>query len=154
MIMYKNLLRNQGRHILFKHIWRSSSRLRHKIFSWLNAHDRVNIRNMLMRRGMQLDDRFCPICNQQAEETLLHLFWDCTYAQMCWGILIPNKKGGTFVFEEILFAKAELPTHFGLDVVMRCWSIWIQRNRLVFRNIQPTVQNWRFTLGNELRLSR
>lgn len=54
------LLGNKEGHIFFKIIWSSLSRLKHKIFFWLIAHDRVNTRNMLMRRGMHLDDFTCP----------------------------------------------------------------------------------------------
>lgn len=82
-----------------------------------------------------------------------YIYSGTAYAQRCWGSLIPNKKRGTSVFEETMLAKAELPPHFGLEIVMLgCWSIWIQRNGIVFRNIQPTLHNWRFTLREELQL--
>ena len=41
------------------------------------AHSRVNTRAMLKRKGMQLDDPYHPNCNENAEETLVHLLWDC-----------------------------------------------------------------------------
>ena len=71
-----------------------------------------------MRRGVQPDDQCCPNYNQQAEETLLHLLWDCSYAQKCWDSLISNNKRGTSPFEETLLPKAELPPHFGLELVV------------------------------------
>ena len=35
---------------------------------------------VLGRKGMQLENPFCPNCNQDAEETPLRLLWDCDFA--------------------------------------------------------------------------
>lgn len=89
-----------------------SSRLNHKIFFWLVAHCRINTRSLLQRKGMQLENPYCPLCNQNAEETPLHLLWDCAFAQECWNTLIPNKRRGTSLYEETLLAIEQLPKAF------------------------------------------
>lgn len=40
---------------VFKWIWKSARRLRHKILFWLLLHDRVNTRNLLKRKKFHLD---------------------------------------------------------------------------------------------------
>ena len=91
-IMYKHLWEhNQGSELLSK-LWKTTSRLKHKIFFWLVLHNRINTRSMLQRKGMHLDNYCCPCCLTQANETLLHLLWDYNFAHKCWITIIPLKK--------------------------------------------------------------
>jgi hypothetical protein len=55
-----------------------------KYIFWILLHDRVNTRNLLKRKSMQLDCYECGFYNEGVEETLMHLFCDCTFAQACW----------------------------------------------------------------------
>lgn len=112
MKMYKYLMGEAEGHPIFNLIWNTSSRLKHKIFFWLVAHCRINTRSLLQRKGMQLENPYCPLCNQNAEETDLHLLSDCAFAQECWNTLIPNKRRGTSLYEETLLAIEQLPKAF------------------------------------------
>uniref|UniRef100_A0A8I6WTP3 Reverse transcriptase zinc-binding domain-containing protein n=1 Tax=Hordeum vulgare subsp. vulgare TaxID=112509 RepID=A0A8I6WTP3_HORVV len=72
---------------------------------------------------MHLDDPFCPLCNQNAEETDLHLLWDCVFAQDCWKSVIPNKKRGTSLYVKTLLAIEQLPNAFAKAIViLGCWT--------------------------------
>lgn len=84
MLMYNHLMGENEGHPIFKLIWNSSSRLKHKIFFWLVVHCRINTRSLLRRKGMHLDSPFCPNCNQNAEEP------SCT----CYGIVILHRTPG------------------------------------------------------------
>lgn len=85
---------------------------------------------------MHLDDLFCPSCNQQAEETPMHMLWDCHFALTCWHSITPAKKRCTSVYEEVRLTMAHLPKPIAMEIVMLgCWNIWLQRNGHVFRNI-------------------
>lgn len=153
MLMYKHLMGNEEGHPIFNLIWKSSSRLRHKIFFWLVAHCRINTRSHLLRKGMHLHNPHCPNCNQKAEETALHLLWDCNFAQDCWSTLIPHKARGTSVYEETLLAATQLPKQFAIEIViLGCWNIWQQRNGKIFRGLQHSIHSWRFHLKQDLKL--
>lgn len=66
MQMYSNLMENGEEHPIFKLIWKSKRRLKRRIFLWLAAHERINTRALLKRKGMHLENPFCPNCNQDA----------------------------------------------------------------------------------------
>lgn len=114
MRMYEFLMGDDEGHPIFKLIWDSSSRLKHKIFFSLVAHSRVNTRAMLKRKGMHVDDPVYPNCNQKAEETLMHQLWDCNFAWDCCNTLIPRRKRGTSVYEDTKFAMDQLPKNVSL----------------------------------------
>ena len=151
--IYNLLLDPHDEHPFFSLIWNSSSRLKHKIFFWLVAHCRINTRALLLRKGMQLEDIHCPNCNQQAEETTMHLLWDCNFAQDCWNSLLPLRKRGTSVYEDTILASTLLPKQFAIEIlILGCWNIWIQRNNKILRAIPQSIQSWRFYLKQDLKL--
>ena len=109
------------------------------------AHCRINTRALLQRKGMHLDDPHCPVWNQKAEETTMHLLWDCNFAQDCWNFLIPNRQRGTSIYEDTILAIKHIPKQFAAEIIiLGCWNIRIQRNGKVLRGQQPTLQAWRY----------
>jgi len=73
------------------------------------------------------------------EETLSHLFFDCPFALACWARLNILIMGNSSV--QILEAiKIQINLPFSMDIIITfCWNIWMQRNDLIFRGIQPTA---------------
>jgi hypothetical protein len=61
-------------HSSFKWLWKSCCQVKHKVFFWLLLKDRLNVRGMLRRRTMHLDDYSCALCSCQDDETVEHLF--------------------------------------------------------------------------------
>jgi hypothetical protein len=66
------------------------------------------------------------------------MFLSCPFAQACW-----LKINITFVETDPFLAleeiKAQLSLPFFMDIIILfCWSIWMQRNDLIFKGIQPT----------------
>lgn len=55
---------------LFKWLWASSNLGKHKFFFWLLLRDRLNTRNLLRRKNMELDDYSCELCNSGCENQL------------------------------------------------------------------------------------
>ena len=82
--VYKELIIHQNVHPVFKWLWKSKCQPKHKVFGWLLLKDRLSTRNLLRRRNMALDNHNCVLCQLNVEETTLHLFLDCTFAQECW----------------------------------------------------------------------
>lgn len=149
--MYKLLMGSSSAHIIFKNLWSTACRLRHKIFYWLLLQDRLNTRNLLHRKSMFLQDYNCAICSEGTEETLVHLFWNCPFSLLCWDHLTPNKHRGISAYDEILLAVRHLPKGIALDiVVMGCWSIWSVRNDKIFRSAAPHLNTWKHYLKEGL----
>ena len=109
---YKKLLGHQEIDPAFKWIWKSYCQPKHKVFCWLLLKDRLSTRNILRRRKMELESYSCEICSLLIEETVEHLFWNCPFAQQCWGILnletVPNEDS----FENIRAIKDQLHSQF------------------------------------------
>jgi hypothetical protein len=62
-------------------IWETKCVPKIKFFAWLLLNDRLNTRNILRRRNKVLEDGYnCVLCHEEAEETLVHLFFDCPSA--------------------------------------------------------------------------
>lgn len=57
--MYHHLCQQQQEQHIYKWLWKSSCRLRNKIFFWLLLHDRVNTRNLLKRKYFPLESYTC-----------------------------------------------------------------------------------------------
>jgi hypothetical protein len=60
---------------IFRWMWKSCVMGKHTFFFWLLLRDRLNTREILRRKNMELEDYTCVLCRQNAEESLLHLFF-------------------------------------------------------------------------------
>jgi hypothetical protein len=69
---------------LYKWLWKSCVRGKHKFFYWLLLKDWLNTRNLLRRKTMVLPNYNCVLCVSGSEETLVHLFFSCSFSQWCW----------------------------------------------------------------------
>lgn len=153
--MYKHLMGTLDAHCLFKGLWKCASRIRHKNFFWLAMHDRVNTRGLLKRKTFQLDTYSCAMCNENCEESILHLFWDCTFAQQCWNSISPNRQRGISFFDEVLLINHTFPSKIAMDItILGCWNLWMQRNGKIFRKEVPSPRCWKFKLKQDLLLVR
>lgn len=66
-------------------IWKSKCIPRIKFFAWLLLNDRLNTRNMLRRRKKFLEEGYnCVLCQLGVEETIEHIFFDCTLSVRRW----------------------------------------------------------------------
>src|SRR3954467_1718510 len=91
--MYKGYFKNIPNH--FPSQWISSSKCtsKHKFFAWLIIHERINTKDMLLRRHWNVSDNHdCVICPCHTLEDWSHLFFECnfsirvwTYLQVAWG---------------------------------------------------------------------
>lgn len=70
---------------VFQWVWKSKVTPRVKFFAWLILLDRLNTKNMLTRRNFNVQpDSLCVLCDDGMEETIDHLFFDCSFAKKCW----------------------------------------------------------------------
>src|SRR3954463_11806504 len=125
---------------IFKHIWDNCCILRYKIFIWLVIYDRINTRNLLDRKSFHVPLIACSLCNEAAEETCLHLLWDCTFAMECWGSIYPNRHRGISTLDNILLLRDEISTPYAMKIIiMGCWHIWMIRNNKIFNHSRQHI---------------
>jgi hypothetical protein len=74
-------------HPSYRWLWKSSCKLKHKIFFRLLLKGRLNTRDLLQRKNMHLQSYSCVLCPHNVLETSEHLFISCEMAESCWSIL-------------------------------------------------------------------
>jgi hypothetical protein len=82
-------------HPVFKLLWASKCQPKHKVFFWLLLHDKLNIKERLRRRNMELDSYVCENCIlKKKTESVYHLFLRCNFVVNCWSSigLLPSRE--------------------------------------------------------------
>jgi hypothetical protein len=102
---------------------------------------------------MQLDSYNCAICNHLVEETVSHLFADCSFARSCWSLIevdIPLNESFPDLTNPIM---EQLNSSFAMDaIILLCWTIWKARNSLIFRGVQMNLADCKREFIRELAL--
>jgi hypothetical protein len=63
--------------------------------------DRLNTRNLLGRKQFHLPSYACATSQCDEEKTLIHLFWACPFAKVCWNYVCPTRGRNLSVLESI-----------------------------------------------------
>jgi hypothetical protein len=75
------------------------------------------------------------------EETLAHLFIGCPFSQACWAtihIAFTEDEPEDEPFLALEEVKGQLAVPFFMEIIITfCWSIWMQRNDCIFKDLQP-----------------
>ena len=134
-------------------LWKACSQLKHKIFFWLQINDRLNTRELLLRKSFFIEDYNCVMCDQYVVETRDHLFFHCNFAKLCWRYLCHNWSPVTANIQEQLDSPKdtlELP-FFMNTIILTSWAIWTTRNDLIFRGITPNLYECRRKFKQEMQ---
>ena len=72
-----------------KWIWENKATMKIKVFAWLMLNDRLNTRDLLVRRHWRStqEDNTCPLCFAHAYEDRDHLFFTCQFSTRVWNYL-------------------------------------------------------------------
>jgi hypothetical protein len=65
----------------FKWIWKSCCLPKHKFFFWVLLQDRLNTKELLARKNFHIDSKYCVLCDEQIQESMIHLFFECDFSQ-------------------------------------------------------------------------
>ena len=134
-------------------LWNCTCQPRHKIFFWLLLKDRINTRNILRRKNCPLDDFSCLLCDQDMEETVHHLFWNCSFAQQCWGLICPLSMPNLPTHQILFHLKDRIGLSFSMElIILAAWALWITRNNCIFNQQTPNIQGWRDIFTREVSL--
>ncbi|KAF8765281.1 hypothetical protein HU200_008735 [Digitaria exilis] len=117
-------------------MWKSCCRGRHKFFFWLLLRDRLNTRNILRRKRRALEDYHCAFCSANTEETLFHLFFECSFSQWCWRFLNVRWNFNLMDMDMLIQARRDFNSKIFREVVIiATWAIWTHRNeKQLFRD--------------------
>jgi hypothetical protein len=140
-------------HPIYRLLWKSKCQPKHRVFYWLWLKNRLNTRDMLRRRNMELDSYSCENCLWQREETLYHLFLRCNFAKACWSSIgiTPPRISNPEVAAANLNHQLNVP--FSMEIIiLMTWSIWKSRNEWLFSNKDPSVHRCTQEFSKELRL--
>jgi hypothetical protein len=90
---------------------------------------------------MALDDFNCVHCTPPTEESLIHLFLACPFANACWATLHLHIQQPSDAFGTLSSFKNQLQLPLFMEIIVTmCWSIWTVMNDAIFRQIPPSVQ--------------
>jgi len=150
---YKALIGHRRTHPLFKWLWKTNCQMKHKVFFWLLLKDRINTRDILQRKRMQLDSFTCDLCILQRLETATHLILRCNFAKACWESIGISYVSTRPILQIFKFIRRRLGVSFALEIIMlMAWRIWTIRNDWIFNNVHPTVQDCKRRFRNEFNL--
>lgn len=89
---------------------------------------------------MELEDYNCPLCIGLIEESLVHLFFSCPFASLCWNWIQVHTSEQLDTFQNLELIKEQLRVPFFMEVILiMCWTIWKSRNDLIFSQVQPSL---------------
>jgi hypothetical protein len=138
---------------IFTSIWESSCQAKHKFFFWLLLHDRLNTRNLLRRKNFLLQSYNCVVRNCNTEETRVHLFWACPFADQCWNFVCPQRNKRLSILEALEEMKTKINLPFAMDIIMlAAWGIWIVRNNKILKDHNAPFISWKAVFSQELKL--
>lgn len=67
-----------------KWIWKYACLSKQKYFFWLLIQDRLNSRDLLIRKHFYIETGNCVLCNNNDLEDVMHLFFSCDFSQNFW----------------------------------------------------------------------
>jgi hypothetical protein len=150
---YKAMIGFSATPKIFSRLWKSSCQAKYKFFFWLLLHDRLNTRNLLRRKNFQLQSYQCVVTNCTDEETLVHLFWACPFAEQCWNFVCPQRSKRLSILESFEDVRSKIKLPLAMEIlILAAWGIWIVRNNKVFKNQNVAFNSWKAIYSEELRL--
>jgi hypothetical protein len=137
-------------------IWKSKSLPKLKVFVWLLFKDRLNTRDIILRRHWHLDSGpSCILCSDQTLETRDHLFFDCTFAKECWTICQITWDLSLPITDRFIASRATFAGPCFMEIfACASWNIWKERNNYIFNQRAPSLDRWKVRFQSDLMLHR
>jgi len=138
-----------------KWLWKSRCTMKIKVFGWLLFFDRLNTKDMLVRRHCrsQAEDNLCVLCNAYVHEDRFHLFFQCNFSSRVWNYLQIDWSQGSNIQECVAHARSSFSQKIFFEVMLTAaWNIWILRNGRIFRGEQARFATWRCNFVHDILL--
>jgi hypothetical protein len=125
----------------------------HEFLFWLLLLDRLNTRNLLRHKNFYLQSYDCVMCSNNVEETLEHLFFDCTFSAWFWHLVAIAWDPSLPMMERLQSARVGFGASIFMEIVILVsWCIWTLRNRVIFDGAVSSLGQWKRSLREELFL--
>jgi hypothetical protein len=125
----------------FMWIWDSACLPKHKFFFWLLIQDRLNTKELMKRKKFFVDNQRCILCDDNTEECMTHLFFECDFSRNFWWKIGIEWNTDLDIMEMHIDANDRISNIFFKETMMvGCWSIWNQRNKIIFENSQKDIE--------------
>lgn len=114
-----------------------------KVFAWKLAKEALPVREVLRRRGMQLDPS-CPMCD--LPESCEHLIFGCSWTKHVWNEMLglsDAQHGCNSILQWMMHCSKDdmLPRQVTAArwaiTLATCWEIWRARCNWVFQQRRP-----------------
>ena len=126
-----------------------------KVFGWLLFFDRLNTKDLLVRRHWRSiqEDNNCVLCHAHCFEDRLHLFFSCNFSYRIWNFLQISWPDSGSPHQCLLHARNSFEHGFFMEVFLTAaWCIWIIRNGNTFRDERVSFQSWRRQFVHDITL--
>jgi hypothetical protein len=131
-------------------MWKSCVLGKHKFFFWLLLRDRLNTRELLRRKNLDLRDYNCVLCNTHSKESLLHLFFDCRFSRWCWRFVNVQWNTSLDPQDMLIRGRRQFNSPIFREVIMITgWTIWCYRNAIIFDGVSVSLGRWRIAFRDE-----
>jgi hypothetical protein len=122
-------------------IWKSCVLPKIKIFFWLLLQDRLNTRELLSRKNFQIPSLLCALCDDANIEDFIHLFFACDFSQRFWWNLNIEWNTELPIMDLLMDGKRRHDFSCFKEILLTgCWTLWNQRNRIIFDGEQCAMQ--------------
>ena len=137
-------------------VWASKCLPKLRVFLWLLIHDRLNTKDLMIRKHWNFDGGpHCVLCSQSMLESTDHLFFLCPFAVACWDFVGINWNGLDPISTRLVDAGGTYTGPCFMEVVACvAWNIWKVRNDLIFREKPATQRAWKVQFQSDILLHR
>ena len=151
---YKFMFQETPKDKVLKRFWKSKSVPKIKVFCWLLINDRLNTKDMMLRKHWQMEGGSdCVLCNKAIMEDNNHLFFDCDFASSCWDFVGVDWDRSLPIRDRLMDALDSFPHANFIEIFAYvAWNIWKMRNDLIFRLIPPSLDSWKYHTRRDLLL--
>jgi hypothetical protein len=106
---------------------------------------------MLRRRHLNTQDTdICIMCIDGMEETIEHLFFDCTFARECWSMINFQWDTSLNLWDRLMHAGTVHNLPFFVEAgLIASWELWKLCNDKVFHRRDPTPSMWLHNFKNQ-----
>lgn len=113
--------------------WTSSCLSKQKIFFWLLIQDKLNTRDMVIRKNFYVEDGHCVPCKNNDMEDVIHLFLPCDLCQIFWLNLGMTWNTYMGLIDMLIEGNQRMNlVCFKYIIIVGFWSIWKHRNGIIF----------------------
>jgi hypothetical protein len=112
-----------------------------KSFFGFLLEDRLNTRELLTRKNFHIPSQLCALCEDASIEDFIHLFFTCDFSQRFWWNLNLEWNTELPIMDLLIYGRRRHNISCFKDILTAgCWTLWNQRNRVIFDGDECDMQ--------------